>query len=103
MSASLTDTMWDSVAAVPELRPDALSKTHCGDWKLLRKLGAGEFAQVQGCQRRGDSTIYACKHIDKSALSRSTHDASEQLYFVVLVVPVFKLPMLQRCWNDGPK
>ena len=68
MSASLTDTMWDSVAAVPELRPDALSKTHCGDWKLLRKLGAGEFAQVQGCQRRGDSTIYACKHIDKSKL-----------------------------------
>ena len=68
MSASLTDTMWDSVAAVPELRPDALSKTHCGDWKLLRKLGAGEFAQVQGCQRRGDSTLYACKHIDKSKL-----------------------------------
>ena len=68
MSASVTDTMWEGVAAVPAMRSDALSKTHCGDWKLGRKLGAGEFAQVQGCQRRGDPTIYACKHIDKSKL-----------------------------------
>ena len=68
-SLTLADcAMFHTLYTLVELRPDALSKTHCGDWKLLRKLGAGEFAQVQGCQRRGDSTIYACKHIDKAKL-----------------------------------